>query len=222
MNKVLVFAVHPDDETLGCGGTLLKHKANGDLIYWAILTTMNIEHGAEKQWVRERSQEIETIAAMYGFDGIERAGFPALRLDTLPLKHLVSEITKIIQSFQPNILYLPYKGDVHSDHRIAFQAVYSCSKSFHYPFIRKMLMMEVLSETEFAPATKEDTFVPNVFVDITPFIKRKTEIMCCYKSEIGEHPFPRSVRNIEALATLRGATAGCKYAEAFMLLKEIG
>ena len=82
-------------------------------------------------------------------------------------------------------------------------------------------MMETLSETEFAPALKEDSFIPNVYVDISEFFEKKLKIMRIFKTELGDHPFPRSERNLKALATLRGATAGCKYAEAFMLLKEI-
>ena len=82
-------------------------------------------------------------------------------------------------------------------------------------------MMETLSETEFAPSTKEDSFIPNMFVNITDSIDRKIEIMNHYKNEIGQYPFPRSERNIRALATFRGATAGCEYAESFMILKEI-
>ena len=82
-------------------------------------------------------------------------------------------------------------------------------------------MMEVLSETEFVPAIEGNMFVPNVFMDISSFMKKKIEIMQRYKTEIGEHPFPRSVNNMKALATLRGAMAGREYAEAFMLLKEI-
>ncbi len=82
-------------------------------------------------------------------------------------------------------------------------------------------MIEALSETEFSPSTKEDAFIPNVYVDISQFFERKLEIMQVYKSELAEHPFPRSLRNLEALATFRGAVAGCEYAESFMLLKEI-
>ena len=82
-------------------------------------------------------------------------------------------------------------------------------------------MIETLSETEFAPSTKEDSFIPNVFVDISSFMNNKIKIMKIFKTEMGIHPFPRSEKNIKALATLRGATAGCKYAESFILLKEI-
>lgn len=82
-------------------------------------------------------------------------------------------------------------------------------------------MIETLSETEFSPSTKEDNFIPNVFVDISEYMDKKLEIIKIFDSEIEEHPFPRSLRNIKALATFRGATAGCEYAESFVLLKEI-
>ena len=81
--------------------------------------------------------------------------------------------------------------------------------------------METLSETEFSLSTKDDSFIPNVFVDISDYMDKKIEIMKIYKGEMGMHPFPRSERNIKALATYRGATSGCEYAESFMLLKEI-
>jgi LmbE family N-acetylglucosaminyl deacetylase len=82
-------------------------------------------------------------------------------------------------------------------------------------------MIETLSETEFAPSTKEDSFIPNVFVDISEYFEKKIEIMKVFESEIAPHPFPRSERNLRAIATFRGATCGCEYAESFMLLKEI-
>ena len=81
--------------------------------------------------------------------------------------------------------------------------------------------METLSETKFSLSTKEDSFIPNVFVDINDYMDKKIEIMKIYKGEMGMYPFPRSERNIKALATYRGATSGCEYAESFMLLKEI-
>jgi LmbE family N-acetylglucosaminyl deacetylase len=81
--------------------------------------------------------------------------------------------------------------------------------------------METLSETEFSLSTKEDSFIPNVFVDISDYMNKKIEVMKIYEGEMGSHPFPRSERNIKALATYRGATSGCDYAESFMLLKEI-
>lgn len=217
MNKILVIAVHPDDETLGCGGTLLKHKANGDEIHWLICTTIYENHS----YYETRKKEIEKVTELYDFDSVHNLRLKTMQVDEYSMSELVGKISKVISEIKPNIIYLPFKGDVHSDHRKIFEASYSCTKSFRYPFIKKIYMMETLSETEFAPSTKEDSFIPNVFVDISDFIDKKLEIMQIFKSEIAEHPFPRNERNIKALATFRGAISGCEYAESFMLLKEI-
>lgn len=216
-NKILVVAVHPDDETLGCGGTLLKHKHNGDKIYWLICT--KIDEGSDYYTTREN--EIKQASDVYKFDGVFSLGLKTMRVDEYSMGELIDKISKAINEVKPNIIYLPFKGDVHSDHRKIFEASYSCTKVFRYPFIKKIYMMETLSETEFAPGVKEDAFVPNSFVDISNYLDKKIEIMKIFKSEIREHPFPRSKRNLRALATLRGATCGCEYAESFMLLKEI-
>ncbi len=216
-SRVLVIAVHPDDETLGCGGTLLKHKANEDEIHWLICTTIDKKHA----YYEKREKEIRNVSKLYEFDSVHNLRLKTMQVDEYSMSELVDKISKIINEIDPNIIYLPFKGDVHSDHRKIFEAAYSCTKSFRYPCIKKIYMMETLSETEFAPSTKEDSFIPNVFVDITDFFDKKIEIMEIFESEISEHPFPRSKRNLRALATLRGATCGCEYAESFVLLKEI-
>lgn len=216
-NKVLVVAVHPDDETLGCGGTLLKHKANKDEAHWLICTTIDKNHN----YYDIREKEIDEVSKLYNFNSVHNLRLKTMRLDEYSMSELVGKISKIINEIKPNIIYLPFKGDVHSDHRKIFEASYSCTKSFRYPFIKKIYMMETLSETEFAPSVSEDNFIPNVFVDISSFFEKKLKIMKVFKSEIAEHPFPRSEKNLRALATLRGATCGCEYAESFVLLKEI-
>lgn len=219
--KVLVVAVHPDDETLGCGGTLLKHKAQGDEIHWLVCTSIFEKDGFGKKIVEIRKTEIEAVAALYGFKSLHQLGIPTTKVDECSMSELVGKISGVIGEVEPDILYLPFKGDAHSDHRKIFESAYSCTKSFRSPSIRKIYMMETLSETEFSPSTKEDGFIPNVFVDVSAHFGRKLEIMRVYRSEVGVHPFPRSERNMEALATLRGATSGCEYAESFVLLKEI-
>lgn len=216
-NKVLIVAVHPDDETLGCGGTLLKHKANGDEIHWLICTTIDKNHN----YYDTREKEIDEVSTLYGFDSVHNLRLKTMQVDEYSISELIGKISKVINEVKPNIVYLPFKGDVHSDHRKIFEASYSCTKSFRYSFIKKIYMMETLSETEFAPSTKEDSFIPNVFVDVSKYFEKKIEIMNLFESEIAKHPFPRSERNLKALATLRGATAGCEYAESFVLLKEI-
>ena len=110
---------------------------------------------------------------------------------------------------------------MHSAHKQVSNAAYSCKKSFRYPFIKKIYMMQTLSETDLSLSTKDDSFIPNVFVYINEFMDKKIEIMKIYKGEIGMYPFPRSDRNIKVLATYLGATSECESAESFMLLKEI-
>lgn len=216
-NKVLIIAVHPDDETLGCGGTLLKHKANGDEIHWLICTTINKNH----YYYKIREKEIEKVSALYSFDSVHNLGLETMRVDEYSISELIEKISKVINEVQPNIIYLPFKSDVHSDHRKIFEVSYSCTKSFRYPFIKKVYMMETLSETEFAPSISDLSFIPNSFNDISEFFEKKLDIMKLFESEMGIHPFPRSEENIRALATFRGASSGCIYAESFMLLKEI-
>lgn len=220
-NDVLIIAVHPDDETLGCGGTLLKHKAQGDRIHWLICTAMYESNGFSKEDIDTRKDEIENVGELYGFEDLYHLNLPAMKVDEYSMSELTTKISFIMKEIQPRTIYLPFKGDVHSDHRKIFEAAYSCTKSFRYPFVKQIFMMETISETEFAPSTKEDAFIPNYFVDISNFLEKKMQIMRCYKSEIGSHPFPRSEQNIKALAILRGATAGCEYAESFVLIKEI-
>lgn len=217
IEQVLVVAVHPDDETLGCGGTLLKHKSNGDEIHWLICTQTD----TKEKFYNIRKDEIRQVSQMYKFDSVHNLELQTMQVDEYSMSELIGKILKVINIIQPTTIYLPFKSDIHSDHRKIFEAAYSCTKSFRYPFIKKVYMMEVVSETEFAPSLKEDSFVPNVFVDISEYIDRKIEIMKIFESEIGEHPFPRSIKNVQALATLRGATAGCEYAESFVLIKEI-
>lgn len=220
MQKILTVAVHPDDETLGCGGTLLKHKAQGDEVHWMIVTAISEEYGFTPDSVARREQEIETVERMYAFNGVHRLNYPTAKLDEVPVSKLVTSISKVFEKVQPNLVYLPFRQDVHSDHQYAFAAAYSCTKSFRYPSVRKVMMIETLSETDFAQSAGGG-FVPNLFVDISDTFERKMEIMKIYQSELGQHPFPRSEESITALATIRGATAGCKYAESFVILREI-
>ncbi len=216
-NRILVVAVHPDDETLGCGGTLLKHKSNGDKIHWLICTTLNKKHS----YYQSRVKEIKKVSKLFSFNSIHNLSLETTKVDQYSTAKLIEKISKVINKVRPNIIYLPFKEDIHTDHKKIFEASYSSTKSFRYPFIKKIYMMEILSETEFAPSIKKDSFIPNTFVDISEFLNKKIQIMKVYKSEINKHPSPRSEKSIKALATFRGSTSGCNFAESFMLLKEI-
>jgi LmbE family N-acetylglucosaminyl deacetylase len=221
MKKVLFVAVHPDDETLGCGGTILKHKSSGDSVNWLIISNISESDGWDGTIVERRQKEIDEVAALYGFDHTIKLDFPAIKLDTVPMVDLVGAIGRAVEEISPEIIYVPNRSDIHTDHQIAFKAVISSTKNFRYPFIKRVLMYECLSETEISPALIENMFMPNVFVDISEQFEKKIEIMKIYKSELMDAPFPRSIKAIETLARYRGLRIGKEYAESFMLIEEI-
>ena len=124
MKKIMVFAPHPDDETLGCGGTMLKHVDNGDEVILVIATEMK-----EGKFLAEkiicRMKEIEKVKELYKLSKLYELKFPTMEIDQIPKSKLVQKISKLIAGEKPNIIYLPYRGDVHSDHKIVFDSVVS-------------------------------------------------------------------------------------------------
>jgi LmbE family N-acetylglucosaminyl deacetylase len=218
-NRVLVVAPHPDDETLGCGGTLLRMAREGAHVGWFIVTGMNEDAGFSGEAIEAREDEIRRVTELYGFAEVFRLGLPTCQLDTLPMADLIDQFAAVFKSFQPEIVFLPHRMDVHTDHRVVFEASASCAKWFRYGSVRRVLAYETLSETEFNVDVRS-AFQPNYFVDISEFLERKLEIMAVYQSELDRFPFPRSLEAIRALATFRGANSGFRAAEAFQLLRE--
>ena len=219
MNKVLVIAPHPDDETLGCGGTLFSHKHKNDQLYWLIVTNISEDNGWRKEVVIKREKEIDSVSKKYEFVKKYNLEFPTTSLNANSTVKLIDKISDIYRKIKPNIIYMPFINDVHTDHQIIAQSIQSTIKWFRYPFIKRVLMYETTSETEFN-FVQGRIFKPNVFVDISKYIDTKVEIMKVYESEIGKHPFPRSKKNIRALATFRGSQSGFEAAEAFELVYE--
>ena len=144
--------------------------------------------------------------------------FPTTKLDIVPDSELINAVSSVFHIFQPEEIFLPHPGDIHSDHRITFDAVAACTKWFRYPSVKRVLAYETLSETEFSMVA-QNAFLPNVFIDIEPHLKRKLELLKIYRTEMGKFPFPRSEIAVRALAERRGSQAGCFFAEAFQLLR---
>jgi LmbE family N-acetylglucosaminyl deacetylase len=216
----MVVAPHPDDETLGCGGTLLRHISRGDSVHWLIVSEMDPAcFSAER--IDRRSREITQVASAYGFASTNCLRFPASRLDEVPCNEMVASISAVVNQLKPEIIYLPFPGDAHTDHHAVYLASVVATKWFRYPFVRRVLACEILSETDFGLAPDGLAFRPNSYVNISAWLDEKIAIMRLFEGEIGEHPFPRSDVAIRALASLRGAQSGFVAAEAFMVLKEI-
>ncbi len=219
--KVLFVAVHPDDETLGCGGTILKHHANGDEIFLMVITDVFESVCFDKEFIAKRKSQINSMSKAYNFKKIFNLKFPATQMHNIDFNDLIMKISSIINEVRPEIVYTVNRSDIHTDHQVASKAIMSCTKAFRYPFIKRILMYECISETEMAYPLAENVFLPNVYSDISDFIDKKMEIMRIYESEIQNPPLPRSLENIKSLAVFRGAAAGVNYAEAFMLIRDI-
>jgi LmbE family N-acetylglucosaminyl deacetylase len=221
MNTIVAVAPHPDDETYGCGGTILRHKEKGDAIHWLIMTSMLEKSGYSSDQILKREREIKTVADMYGFQSTHLLHFPPARLDQVALQDMITAIGNVFHEIKPNIVYLPYRADVHSDHRITFDAVMACTKWFRFQSIKKVLAYEALSETDFNLNPNVASFTPNFFVNINNYLDKKITIANIFESEKGAFPFPRSDQAIKSLAHFRGSLAGYSAAEAFILLREI-
>jgi N-acetylglucosamine malate deacetylase 1 len=215
----LVVSPHFDDETLGAGGTILKYKNAGHKFFWLNITNKKEEFGYKKTEVKSRNDEIKKVLKKYSPAGFYDLGLKPTGIDLHPISHLMEKITKIIAETKPNTVILPFDNDIHSDHKIISDILLSCTKTFRHSCIKKILMMEILSETNVASAGK--VFHPDYFVDITDYLNKKIDIMKIYKGELKSHPFPRSTESIKALAVLRGSQAGCRYAEGFKTVKII-
>ena len=220
--RTLVIAPHPDDELLGCGGTLLRRSSEGCELGWLLITAMDEDSGWSSERVIARSDEIKKVKDGLGIpDGRFFAlNYPSSHVDQIPLSTLVSKICSAVNEFQPQEILVPFPGDAHSDHRITFEAAGACMKWFRYPCVRRVMAYETPSETDIAFNPLSSAFKPNVFVEISEFLSAKLEMLEIYESELGEFPFPRSKGAIEALARVRGSQSGYKAAEAFMMLLE--
>lgn len=216
---LMVISPHADDETLGAGGTILKYKENGYRIVWLNIANMKEEYGYSREDVEEKQRQIYFVRDAYQADEFIDLGLCPASISEYPQKELIGKISHILYKNQPEILLLPFQNDAHSDHKAVWQAAYACTKSFRYHFIKRVLSMEILSETNFAYCS--NGFLPDYYIDISNYLEKKIDIMKIYNNELGIHPFPRSIACMEALALLRGCEAGVKYAEAFKCVKMI-
>jgi len=220
--KVLVVAPHPDDEVLGCGGTIKKYTNRGDQVYLCIATKAYTPDWTE-EFIANRKEEIESAVKTLGISKLFLLDFPTVKLDTIPQKEINDSISKVVKEINPEVVFIPFGGDINKDHKLVFEASLVALRPNLESSVKKVYCYEVLSETEWAkPAQKiEDVFMPNYYEDISDYLEDKIKAMECYKSEVRDYPHPRSLEGIKILAQKRGLESGLKLSEAFMLIREI-
>ena len=217
-NSVLVVAAHPDDEAIGCFGTLLKHYKFGDEINIIFLSDGVSSRGVNKKKKHERKKNCLKVLKIIGLKSknVFFLDYPDNMMDAVPLLDVIKNIEEIKKKIQPNVLYTHFSNDLNIDHRIAYQAAITASRPSKNETIKKILCFEIVSSTEWSDKNKQ-IFSPNYFVDISKFINRKLKALAIYDKEIKKSPNARSLENIKNLALLRGSRAGVNYAEAFFI-----
>ncbi|MEO0049646.1 MAG: PIG-L deacetylase family protein [candidate division WOR-3 bacterium] len=214
--KILVIAPHPDDETIGAGGTIARYVAEGNEVFLCIVT-----QGYSPPWpedtVETQRKQVAEVQKVLGIKQVFFLGFPTVKLNTVPYMELTSALQRVVDEVKPEIVYTSSACDVNQDHRIVFEATLVATRPLPGNIVRRLLCYEVGPTVRFA----NTPFLPNVYVDISNFLDKKLEAMACYKTELKEFPHPRSLEGLKLIARERGLSMGLKAAECFQLIREI-
>lgn len=221
----LIFAPHPDDEILGCGGTIAQYVERGDPVYVCIVTCgqppiYDDSIMRDNGWPHSLYPEIKASHDLLGISETFYLQLPAAMLEQTPRYILNSMVEDVIEKVKPDTIYIPHFGDMQRDHGLVAEAVMVAVRPKNGRIIRSVYAYETLSETEWNVPHGANAFIPNVYVDISGCLKKKLTAMECYASQLSDFPNPRSLKAVEALSMLRGSTMGAKAAEAFMLVRE--
>ena len=218
--KILIVAPHPDDEVLGCGGTIKRLSQQNNEVFVLIMS-----RGKKGMYSEERihnvREEAKKAHELLGVTDTVFLDFPAPELDLVSVSELSRSISGVVKKFSPGIIFLPHRGDIHHDHKAVFNAGLVAARPGIMCPVKKVFSYETLSETELASPFGDDTFIPDFFVGITQSIESKIAAFKCFKSQIRNYPSSRSPEALEALAKLRGCSVGIPYAEAFMTIRII-
>ncbi len=218
--RVLVVAPHPDDETLGVGGTIAKYSEHGAEVF-VLMVSGHLPPLYSREAYEETVSEAYAAFRVLGVSKSEFLEIPATMIGAQPLHEVNGRISKIVNDFNPHIVLCPYP-DRHVDHRLVFESVMVATRPVGVGRdIEIVAAYETLSETHWNAPHIEPNFTPNWVVDISDHISKKLDALACYKSQISEFPGPRSVEAVEALAKFRGTQAGFGYGEGFHIVRMI-
>ena len=219
--NILVIVAHPDDEAIGCGGTLLKHQAQGDAITIIYMTNGVSSRTASSNDDCEQRKTMANTAGKYLNATQHFFYFFDNKMDTIALLDITQAIESTTQKIAPDIIYTHHNGDLNIDHRIVHQAVMTAFRPTPHLKTPSIYTFEVNSSTEWNTPVSAFAFVPTFFVDITAHMTNKRDLLTIYQTEMHSSPHTRSIDAIEALAKVRGNTVGVDFAEAFILIREV-
>jgi len=224
--NVLVIASHPDDEVLGCGGTIARLAGDGHAVSILILgegitsrfASRDSAPSNELTALKECSQQ---AARTLGAREVEFGAFPDNRFDSVPLLEVVKVISDAVERTTPELVFTQHGGDLNIDHVVTFRATLTATRPMQGTSIRAVYGYEVASSTEWAFGQFAPQFVPTVFWDIEGHLETKIAAMQLYEGEARPFPHPRSPESLRARATHWGTVVGYAAAEAFALVREL-
>jgi LmbE family N-acetylglucosaminyl deacetylase len=220
MGNVLVIAPHPDDEVLGCGGTIARLAREGEHVTVAIVTKGTPLFPASQ--VKRVRAEARKANKRLGVEKLLFLDLPVTTLHLIPEHKLNRVFTDLIAKAEPDTVVLPFPGDRHEDHRQVFDAAMVAMRpdGRRHP-VQRVCCCETVSETHWAAPGIEPTFDPNWYVDISGTIEDKLAAMREYASQLADGIPARSLEAIESLARFRGSVAGMPAAEAFTIVRDL-
>ena len=224
--NILIIAAHPDDEVLGCGGTISRMAREGHNIYIAILgegitSRYRSREEADATLVTKLKEKSQQVGEFLGAQKVFNYDLPDNRFDTIPMLEIVKVIEDLIEEVQPQIIYTHHGGDLNIDHCQVFRATLTAARPIKASPVKQIYSYEVPSSTEWSLGRLYPAFQPNVFIDIHDTLENKIQAMALYESEGRSFPHPRSPETIKAIAMRWGSVSGCYAAEAFELIRAI-
>lgn len=223
--KIMVIAAHPDDEVLGCGGTIIRLIGEGYDAYTLILGKgigarfpTEGKNAKKSKSVSILKREMQNANKMLGIKKVYSYDLPDNKFDSVPLLDIVQKIEHVKKNIQPDIIFTHYKKDLNIDHKITYEAVITASRPLENETVKTIFSFEVLSSTEWNYPL---SFSPTVFFDISSSLRKKIQALRCYASELREFPHPRSLKAVEINAKSWGVKVGLSSAEAFELVRSI-
>jgi LmbE family N-acetylglucosaminyl deacetylase len=227
LKKIAVIAAHPDDEVLGCGGTIARRVRAGDEVVSLIIAEgVTSRDGARDSAIRASDISQMRGAAKaanltLGVQTVEFGGLPDNRLDSMDLLDVVKLVEDFIERHKPRMVLTHAAVDLNIDHEIVSRAVSTACRPLPASQISSLLFFEIPSSTEWQTNSAKGAFWPNWYEDIGSTLDVKLEALHHYASEMRPWPHPRSYQAVEALARWRGASVGLAAAEAFALGREL-
>jgi N-acetylglucosamine malate deacetylase 1 len=218
--SVLVIAAHPDDETIGCGGTIKKHRVNKDIVNVIFMTNGISARTINKKKILKRKKDLVEVSKILDFKIIKTLNFKDNQLDSVPLLKIIKEIEKIIIKLKPDIIYTHYENDLNVDHQITYKATMTACRPSPNTSIKEINCFEILSSTDWS-SNNLKRFNPNYYIDVKNFTESKKKSLKKYGEEMKKNPHTRSIQNILRNNRIRGQQVGLKFAEAFFQVRKI-